>query len=100
MTDPIDVYVDQFQVSTGPYGSTLNFLISEPTPPAPGSSPKNERLATIRMSLEHLKAMIFVLRNQVKLHERQTGTTIQLPIQVLNSLGISPEDWDSFWRKD
>ncbi len=58
MTEPIDAYCDQFQINTGPYGSTLNFLTSEPTPPAPGSSPKPERLVTIRMNLEHMKIMV------------------------------------------
>lgn len=100
MSEPIDVYCDQFQMSTGPYGATLSFLISEPMPPAPGSSPKTQRLATIRMSLEHLKTMAFVLRNQVRNHEQQTGTTIQIPVQVLNSLKIAPEDWEAFWKKD
>lgn len=100
MGEPVDVYCDQFQMSTSPYGATLSFLISEPTPPAPGSSPKNERLATIRMSLEHLKTMAFVTRNQVRSHEQQTGTTIQIPVQVLNSLKIAPEDWEAFWKKD
>ena len=100
MNEPIDVYCDQFQTSTSPYGAILNFLLSQPTPAAPGSSPANERLATIRMSLEHLKTMAFVLRNQVRNHEQQTGTTIQIPMQVLNSLKIAPEDWEAFWKID
>ncbi len=100
MVEPIDVYCDQFQTTISPYGATLSFLISEPMPPAPGSSPKAERLATIRMSLEHLKTMAFIIRNQVRNHEQQTGTTIPIPVQVLNSLKIAPEDWDTFWKKD
>ena len=99
MTEAIDVYTDQFQVNTGPYGVVLNFLRSQPTPPAPGSSPQADQQATIRMSLEHLKLMTFVLRNQVLSHEEQTGTTVQLPMQVLNGLKISKEDWDAFWKR-
>ncbi len=54
-------------------------------------------MATVRMSLEHLKVMTFILRRQLMQHERQTGTRIPVPIEVLNGLGISPEDWDAFW---
>lgn len=98
MPEPIDVYSDQFQVNIGPYGCTLNFMITNPTPPAPGSAPQAERLASVRMSLEHLKVMTFMLRQQVLQYERQTAIRIQLPIDVLNSLRISPEDWESLWR--
>lgn len=97
MPDPVDVYCDQFQVTTAPYGCTLNFMLSSPVPPPPGAPPLAERLATIRMSLEHLKVMTFILRRQVLQHERQTGIQVPLPVEVLNSLGISPEDWNAFW---
>lgn len=99
MSEKIDVYADQFQVNTGPFGSTLNFLVSQPTPPAPGTTPQAELLVTIRTSLEHLKLMTFILRNQILTHEEQTSTTISIPIQVLNGLKISPEDWDAFWKR-
>ncbi len=98
MAEPLDVYADQFQLNTAIYGATLNFLVSSPTPPAPGAMPQIERLATIRMSLEHLKVMAFILRKQVLQHEQQTGTTIQIAAQALNGLQIGPEDWDRFWR--
>ncbi|MFC1894160.1 hypothetical protein ACFLYR_09165 [Chloroflexota bacterium] len=98
MTEPIDVYSDAFQVSTGPFGSTLNFQISQPTPPAPGKMAQPELLATIRMSLEHLKLMTFVLRKQIITHEQQTGVNIQVPVQVLNQMGIGQDDWSPFWK--
>ena len=98
MAEPIDVYSDSFQLNTGPYGATLNFMLSPSTPPAPGKTPQPETLATIRMSLEHLKLMTFVLRRQVMQVEQRNGVNIQVPTQVLNSLGISPDDWDSLWK--
>jgi hypothetical protein len=98
MVEPIDIYSDSFGLNTGPYGCTLNFMISPSTPPAPGKAPQHETLATIRMSLEHLKLMTFVLRRQIMLHEQQTGVNIQVPTQVLSSLSISPDDWDSLWK--
>jgi hypothetical protein len=98
MPEPVDVYADQFQVNTGVYGCTLNFLLSSPTPPAPGSAPQVERQATVRMSLEHLKVMAFILHRQLLGYENQTGARIALPVAVLNSLQIGPEDWETFWR--
>ena len=98
MPEPIDVYSDQFQVTTGPFGCTLNFLLSSPTPPAPGGLPPQERLASVRMSLEHLKVMAFMLRRQVVAHERESRVRIDLPAEVLNALRIGREDWDSFWE--
>ena len=99
MAEPVDVYADQFQVNTGPFGCSLNFLLSGPTPPAPGAAPQVQRLATVRTSLEHLKVMTFILHRQVLQHEAQTGTDIQIPPQVLNALQIGLEDWNAFWRR-
>jgi hypothetical protein len=98
MTEPIDVYADQFGLNVGAYGTALNFFVSSATPPAPGSIPQAERLATIRMSLEHLKVMAFVIRRQILQYEGQTGVNIEIPLEVLNSLRISREDWDALWR--
>lgn len=98
MPDPIDVYADQFQINVGPYGCVLNFLVSGPAAPAPGAAPQVERLASVRMSLEHLKTMTYILRRQVIEYERQAGVRIQLPQEVLNSLRIGREDWDTCWE--
>lgn len=98
MPDPIDVYSDQFGINTGPFGCSLNFMVSGATPPAPGTPPQAERLATVRMSLEHLKLMTFMLHRQVAQQERQTGVTIEIPAVVLNQIQIGQEDWAAFWR--
>jgi hypothetical protein len=98
MPEPIDVYADQFGLNVGAYGSSLNFFVSSATPPAPGTAPHTERLATIRMSLEHLKVMAFVMRRQILQYEQQTGVNIQIPVEVLNGLRISREDWDAIWH--
>ncbi len=98
MAEALDVYADQFQVNTNPYGCSLNFLVSPPTPPAPGAPPQPQLQATIRMSLEHLKMMAFILHRQVKQHEEGTGTSVPLPLHMLNALQIGLEDWNGFWQ--
>jgi hypothetical protein len=98
MPDPVDAYADQFQITLGPYGSTLSFLVSQATPPPPGASLQSDRVATIRMSLEHLKVMTFLLRRQVVQYERDRAIDVQIPQEILNSLRIGLEDWQAFWR--
>jgi hypothetical protein len=47
-----------------------------------------------------MKVMTFILLRSVKQYESQTGTTVQIPNQMLNQMGISPEDWDSCWKRE
>ena len=97
MVEPIDIYSDQFMVTTTAWGANLSFLVStphpEPTKPVPA-----ERVATIRMSNEHLKVMAMVIVRQIKKTERETGIKIGVDPRVLNNLGIAPEDWEDFWK--
>jgi len=97
MIEPIDVYADQCMVTTSPWGANLSFLVNvphpEPTKPMPA-----ERVATIRMSNEHLKAMAMIIVRQVKRMEAESGVQCEVDRRVLNSMGISPEDWDQFWK--
>lgn len=98
MPEPIDVYADQFQVTLGAWGGTLNFQLSSHQPPAPGSQPQAERVATVRTSLPHLKVMTMMIKQQISQYERNNGVQVEVPISVLSGLGIAKEDWDSFWK--
>lgn len=98
MAEPADVYADQFQINLGVYGCALNFLVSSPLPPAPGAMVQAERLATVRMSLEHLKVMTFLLHRQIFQFEKQAGLSIPVPVQALSMLQIRQEDWHAFWQ--
>jgi hypothetical protein len=37
-----------------------------------------------------------MLLRQIRTYEQQTQTDIDLPRQVLDTLGIPPEDWERF----
>jgi len=97
MGEPIDVYSDQFMVTTTSWGANLSFLVNtphpEPTKPVPP-----ERVATIRMSNEHLKVMVMIIARQIKKMESDLGIKIEVDPRVLNNLGIAREDWDNFWK--
>jgi hypothetical protein len=96
MSEPVDVYSDQFSVTIGPFGASLTFL-SSVVPPNPNAPTPPNNVATIRTSIEHLKAMTFIMAKQIKRVEQDTGMTYGVPSNILNSLSIGLEDWDSFW---
>ena len=98
MVEPIDTYSDQFMVTTTSWGANLSFLMNTPHPEATKPVPA-ERVATIRMSNEHLKVMAMVIVRQIKKMEAETRVKVNVDSRVLNSLGIAPEDWDSFWSQ-
>lgn len=98
MTEPFDLYADAFTVTINPWGANVSYQLHEPHP-AQQTITQPTRLGTIRMSIEHLKAMTFMFRRQILLHEQGFGVKIPVPIQVLNQLGIAPDDWEAFWRE-
>ena len=61
MTEPVSVFIDQFQLNTAARTAlpSILFFLADPMPPSPGTPPKSERQATVRMSLEHMKVMAF-----------------------------------------
>ena len=99
MEDQFDEYIDSFLMSIGPFGAALSFRRSPSVSGGPGSATQPDEVGVIRTSLEHLKAMAFILKQQVMEHEQRHGINIQVPITVLNALNIAPEDWDAFWQR-
>lgn len=95
MADQFDAYSDGVGVNVGPFGCALNFTLSPALPP-PHGAPGNP-IGTVRMSLEHLKLVAFVLRRQLLDYERNAGVQIQVPRAVLNQLQVGPEDWKQCW---
>lgn len=89
-----ELYSDMFEVVSGPYGIVLNFMKS---PPVPRAEIK-ETVARVRMSWEHAKAMTFIMQKHVKQVEREIGVSYPVPIKVLSTMGVAPEDWDAFWK--
>ncbi|MBI4246341.1 MAG: hypothetical protein HY614_04045 [Candidatus Rokubacteria bacterium] len=100
MPDAIDVYADQLGLNIGPFGCALNFSVSAPLPPPGGGAVPGQPVATVRMSLEHLKTMAFLLRRQLVQYERGAGIQIPVPQDVLNQLRIGREDWNECWGGD
>ena len=97
MPEPMDVYADQISINVGPFGCALNFSLSASLPPAGGGVMPGSPVGTVRMSLEHLKLMAFMLRRQLIQYERGAGVQVPVPQDVLNQLRIGREDWNECW---
>lgn len=97
MAEPIDAYSDSFFISMGPYGVNLSFQVSNPHPDPSAPTPPT-RIATIRMSVEHAKTMVLMMKRHIQRAEQEAGVQAQVSNRVLGSLGIAPEDWDTFWK--
>ena len=95
--EQFDEYADQFLIGIGAYGASLIFQRTSAAPTAQGEPSETISIGTIRMSLEHLKSMVFILKRQVDDLESSQGIDVRLPQRTLNEMQIAPEDWDSFW---
>ena len=98
MVEPIDAYADQFMLTTTSWGANLSFLVNVPHP-EPTKPVAAERVATIRMSNEHLKVMAMIIVRQIKKMETESGVNCEVDRRLLNNLGIAPDDWDDFWKR-
>jgi hypothetical protein len=92
-----DVYADQFTITITPFGANLSFRVVEPHPDQTRAA-QATYLGTVRMSVEHLKTMVMIIRRQILTVESQTGIKADVPRAILNQLNIAPEDWDNLWR--
>lgn len=93
--ESVDVYADQLVVSLGTFGCALLFSLSSPgMPPQEAAKP----VATIRLSIEHLKVMAYLLRQTVVDYENRTGVPVPIPNDVLEKLGVRAEFWRKFWE--
>lgn len=97
LEEQFDEFADQFTVTITPFGANLSFSVRE-AHPSPGKPQQARDLGTIRMSVQHLKTMVMVLRRQIRQVETQTAVKAEVPQEILNQLQISKDDWDDFWK--
>jgi hypothetical protein len=95
--EPFDLYTDSFTVTITPFGANLTFSLREPHP-SPNKPPQIKPLGTVRMSVEHLKTVVWMTRQQIRQVEGQLGVKAEVASPILNQLNIPPQDWEDFWR--
>lgn len=86
-----ELYADGVQIGLGPFGAILSFTMQ----PAGGPGTlAPARVCNMRMSVEHAKVLVILLKKQLKAYEQQLGQDIPLHPQLYAQLGISrQEDW-------
>ncbi len=86
--DVSEYYGDVYYLRSTPWGVAITFAV---TPPKDGVEGRD--VCVVRMSHETAKTLSMMMRKQLKQYERGTKTTIAVPPEVLNNLGLAPEDW-------
>lgn len=109
---PVDAFVDGMVVTVSAYGCTIRFSQSISEEPGviaeraeregTGKLP-SEHVATIRMTPEFLKGVIFVMYQHLREYEQAIGGKIPLPPELVEGAregaeGASQEQWDEFWK--
>lgn len=88
-----DVYVDQLAMAQSAWGITL-ILSKSRSDPSPTRAVPGDPQVVVRMSLEHAKAMIMVMRRTLKQYELESlGDPIRIPKAQLAGMGLSEDDW-------
>jgi len=95
--EPFDEYADQFTVSFNSFGANLSFAVSDPHSPETGQTRQSRRLGTIRMTVEDIKTMAFVLWYQIHRIEQNTGV-VEVSGEVLDEFQVPRNDWDALWK--
>lgn len=83
-----DYYGEVFNIMTTPWGASITFGVGPHKPKEEGHD-----VCVVRLSHETAKSLAMLLRKQLKVYERETHTSIALPLDVMNQLGMSQEDW-------
>lgn len=83
-----EYYGDIYHLRSNPWGVAITFGLSPAKDGVEGHD-----ICTLRLSHETAKTLSMMIRKQLKQYERDTNTTIALPAEVMNKLGLASEDW-------
>lgn len=83
-----EYYGDTFSLRSTPWGVALTHSLASPK-----EGIEDRDVCIVRLSHETAKTLSMMIRQQLKLYERETDTVIAVPQKVMNSLGLANEDW-------
>jgi len=102
MAEAIDVFADTIRFNVAAYGCALHFAVSRPTLDLvpPGAPIPMDRVATVRLTPEFLKGIVFLLREHIVQYEKTAGAPITIPFEMLNQIlqGTTLERWTRCWE--
>ena len=85
---PEEYFSDVFWTALNPWSAVITFGLRMSSP-----TEKDTPKVRVRMPLQQAKALAVILLRTVRKYENEANVTIELPDQLLKSLGIPPEDW-------
>jgi hypothetical protein len=91
------IYTDQVGMALGPYGCALTFGLTHPA--SLSAEEPALPVASVRMSLEHAKALAYIIHRQITMYQTNFGVRVDLPDKALESLNISRDEWQRFWKE-
>ena len=83
-----EYYGDVYSIRSSPWGVAITFSVGAPKDDVDGHD-----VCIVRLSHETAKTLSMMMRKQLKQYERDTRTTIAIPSDVMNQLGLALEDW-------
>lgn len=83
-----EYYGDVYSIRSSPWGVAITFSVA-----APKDGVEGHDVCIVRLSHETAKTLSMMIHKQLKQYERDTSTTIAVPPDVMNQLGLAPEDW-------
>jgi hypothetical protein len=83
-----EYYGDVYSIRSSPWGVAMTFSVA-----APKDDVEGHDVCIVRLSHATAKTLSMMLRKQLRQYERDTKTAIAVPPDVMNQLGLAPEDW-------
>lgn len=83
-----ELFFDEAGFHIGPWSAAITFGLAA-MPPNVTLKP----VLRVRMPLSLYKTLGIIISRSVRQYEERAHQTIELPDEVLNELGIAPDDW-------
>jgi hypothetical protein len=88
---PAEHYSDVFWLALNPWSVVITFGHRQARP-----EEKDTPTVRMRMSLQQAKILSIMLLRAIRQYEKDTKVNVDLPKQMLQMFGVSPEDWDTY----
>lgn len=87
----VEDFSDVFETHLNPWSLAITFGRR-----ATKDTEDNHYTVRMRMPLQQAKALAVLLLHIIRGYEQKSGADVDLPKEVLDALGIAPEDWRRF----
>jgi len=86
-----EYFSDVFWIHINPWSCALTFGLRQAS-----ATERDKPMLRVRMPLQQAKLLAVMLLQQMRRYEQETEVDIDLPRNLLESMGIPLEDWERF----